>query len=106
MQPFTYVRASNEEHARSAGAGAGAGYIAGGTTLVDLMKLEVMQPTTLVDINALELSRIEPHGDGVRIGALAKNSDVAEHPLIAQRYPVLAQALLSGASPQLRNMAS
>jgi xanthine dehydrogenase YagS FAD-binding subunit len=65
-----------------------------------------MRPTALVDINALELARIEPLGDGVRIGALAKNSDVAEHPLVTERYPVLAQALLSGASPQLRNMAT
>jgi xanthine dehydrogenase YagS FAD-binding subunit len=106
MQPFAYVRATTEDNALSASAAPGAGYIAGGTTLVDLMKLEVMRPTALVDINALELARIEPLGDGVRIGALAKNSDVAEHPLIAERYPVLAQALLSGASPQLRNMAT
>jgi len=106
MQPFTYVNATDEEGALAAGVGAGAGYIAGGTTLVDLMKLDVLAPTTLVDINSLPLSRIEPSGDGVRIGAMAKNSDVAYHPLIASRYPVLSQALLSGASPQLRNMAS
>jgi len=106
MQPFTYVRAADENGAISSGAAAGAGYVAGGTTLVDLMKLEVMKPSTLVDIAALPLARIEPLGDGLRIGAMARNSDVAYHPLIAERYPVLAQALLSGASPQLRNMAT
>src|SRR5215831_13487599 len=106
MQPFAYLRPTSEENALAAGAGSDARYIAGGTTLVDLMKIDVMQPATLVDINALALARIEPLGDGVRIGALVKNSDLAEHPLIAQRFPVLAEALLSGASPQLRNMAS
>src|SRR5215467_15507826 len=106
MQPFTYVRAKDESAAIASGAAADAGYVAGGTTLVDLMKLEVMKPSTLVDITALPLARIEPLGDGVRIGAMARNSDVAYHPLIAERYPVLAQALLSGASPQLRNMAT
>jgi xanthine dehydrogenase YagS FAD-binding subunit len=106
MQPFTYVHATDESTALSSGAAAGAGYVAGGTTLVDLMKLEVMKPSTLVDITALPLARIEPLDDGVRIGAMARNSDVAYHPLIAERYPALAQALLSGASPQLRNMAT
>jgi xanthine dehydrogenase YagS FAD-binding subunit len=106
MQPFTYVRVNDESGALAAGGNGEARYIAGGTTLIDLMKLEVMKPSVLVDINTLPLANIEPIGDGVRIGAMAKNSDVANHPLIASRYPALAEALLSGASPQLRNMAS
>src|SRR5207237_4689370 len=73
-----------------------------------LMKMCVETPDTLIDINRLPLAQIEelPGGNGVRIGALARNSDVAEHELIKSRYPVLSEALLSGASPQLRNMAT
>ena len=82
-------------------------FIAGGTTIVDLMKLGVERPAELIDINSLPLSAIEKLPDGgVRIGALARNSDVAHHDLIRDEYPVLSQALLSGASPQLRNMAT
>src|SRR5438270_11590990 len=85
----------------------GGRFLAGGTNLIDLMKMGVKQPTQLVDINRLPLAKIEelPTG-GVRIGGLARNSDVAEHALIVQRYPVLNQALLAGASPQLRNLAT
>jgi xanthine dehydrogenase YagS FAD-binding subunit len=83
------------------------GSLAGGTTLVDLLRLEVETPDRLVDINALPLARIETlPGGGVRIGAMVRNSDLANHPAIRQRYPVLSEALLSGASPQLRNMAT
>jgi xanthine dehydrogenase YagS FAD-binding subunit len=82
-------------------------FIAGGTTLVDLMKLNVERPAALVDINGLPLDRIEPTSDGgLKIGALVRNSDLAWNPDVKQRYPVLSEALLSGASPQLRNMAT
>src|SRR5450759_5005616 len=72
------------------------------------MKMGVETPTQLIDITRLPLAQVEelPEGKGVRIGALARNSDVADHPLIQQRYPVLSQAFLAGASPQLRNMAT
>jgi xanthine dehydrogenase YagS FAD-binding subunit len=105
MKPFTYLRAADEQAALTAGAAPTAAFLAGGTTLVDLMRLEVMQPDALVDLARLSAA-IEPHGDGVRLGALAKNSDVAHHALIAERYPVLSEALLAGASPQVRNMAT
>src|SRR5262245_13995787 len=85
----------------------GALFIAGGTGLVDLMKLEVQTPVKLVDVNRLPLDAIQEIGIGVlRIGALARNSDVAYHPLVRERYPLLSEALLSGASAQLRNMAT
>jgi xanthine dehydrogenase YagS FAD-binding subunit len=105
MQTFNYVKAVSVDKALAA-AKAGR-FIAGGTTMVDLMKLGVEQPTALVDINALPLARIEglPTG-GLRIGALVRNSDLAWHPDVQRDYAVLSQALLSGASPQLRNMAT
>jgi xanthine dehydrogenase YagS FAD-binding subunit len=82
-------------------------FIAGGTTLVDLMKLNVERPREIVDINGLPLDRVEPSPEGgLVIGALARNSDVAHHPIVLRDFPVLSQALLSGASPQLRNMAT
>ena len=82
-------------------------FIAGGTNLVDYMKLNVERPTQLIDINRLPLNKIEPTADGgLKIGALARNADVAVDSTITARYPVLSQALLSGASPQLRNMAT
>jgi xanthine dehydrogenase YagS FAD-binding subunit len=107
MFPFKYVRATDAASAiDTARTERGAQWIAGGTTLVDLMRLEVMRPAVVVDINPLPLGKIEPKGDGVMIGAMVRNSDLATHPLIAEAYPLLAQALLSGASPQLRNMAT
>jgi len=82
-------------------------YVAGGTNLVDLMKLDVERPKQVVDINALEMSRVEPlSGGGLRIGALARNSDVANDTTVKRDYAVLSEAILSGASPQIRNMAS
>lgn len=84
----------------------GATIIAGGTNLLDLMKLEVMAPHALVDITRLGLDRVEAHGDGLRIGALVRNSDLAAHPAVRRDYPVLSRALLAGASGQLRNMAT
>src|SRR5262249_47202277 len=76
--------------------------------LVDLMKMGVERPPRLVDINRLPLTKVEelPNDGGIRIGALVRNSDLAEHPLITARYPVVSEALLSGASPQLRNLAT
>lgn len=106
MNPFTYVAVRDERAARDA-AQAGAKYLAGGTTLLDLMKLHVEQPSTVADISALPFERIDALPDGgVRVGALVRNSDMAHHELIKTRYPVLSQALLAGASPQLRNMAT
>jgi xanthine dehydrogenase YagS FAD-binding subunit len=82
-------------------------FLAGGTNLIDLMKSGVERPAALVDINRLPLTKIETLPDGgVRLGALARNSDTANHPLVRERYPLLAYAILSGASPQLRNMAT
>jgi xanthine dehydrogenase YagS FAD-binding subunit len=82
-------------------------FIAGGTNLVDLMRADVERPTKLIDISKLALDRVDETSEGgLRIGALVRNSDLAYHPLVVRRYPVLSSALLSGASQQLRNMAS
>jgi xanthine dehydrogenase YagS FAD-binding subunit len=108
MNPFSYTHATQPAEAVAAVAqNRQAKFLAGGTTLVDLLRLDVEQPTAVVDINALPLTRIEPlPGGGVRIGALVRNSDLANDPTIRKNYPVLSEALLSGASPQLRNMAT
>ena len=105
MQTFQYVKASGIEKALASGRSGK--FIAGGTTLVDLMKLSVETPSTLVDINPLPLNKIEklPNG-GLRIGAMVRNSDLAWNEDVQKSYAVLSQALLSGASPQLRNMAT
>jgi len=106
MKPFDYARAVTVDEALAAGAGGGR-YIAGGTNLIDLMKLQVETPGMLVDISRLALDSVEEiDGGGVRIGALVPNSDLAAHPLIRARYPMLSRALLAGASVQLRNKAS
>ena len=107
MHNFTFEQASTVE----AAAGSKGRFIAGGTTLVDLMKLGVEQPPALVDVTALPLDQVEaiddgPMKGGLRIGAMVRNSDLANHPEVVKSYPVLSQALLSGASPQLRNMAT
>ncbi len=87
--------------------GAAVRFIAGGTNLVDYMKLNVETPRQLVDINHLPLDKVEPaEGGGLKIGALARNTDVAHHETVKQQYPVLSQAILSGASVQLRNLAT
>jgi len=109
MNPFTYSRASDANQAVAEISAKPQGkFLGGGTNLIDLMKMGVEAPAQLIDINRLPIAQIEelPDGKGVRIGALARNSDVAEHSLIKDRYPVLSEALLSGASPQLRNMAT
>ena len=105
MRPFEFITATDEHSAIEAGARAR--FLAGGTTLIDLMKLHVEQPSAVVDINPLPLTEITERPDGaVRVGAMVRNSDMAQHELIRERYPLLAQAILSGASPQLRNMAT
>ncbi len=107
MNPFAYERASAPEAAVRSGAVHGAKFLAGGTNLVDLMKYGVESPVTLVDINHVGLAEITPTPEGgVRIGALVRNSDLADDQTIRTQYPLLSQALLSGASPQLRNMAT
>ncbi|MCW7541417.1 xanthine dehydrogenase family protein subunit M [Aquabacterium sp. A7-Y] len=106
MNPFTFVTASDVPAALSQ-AGEGAFFIAGGTNLIDLMKEGVLRPARLVDINGLGLDAIERTPDGgLRLGALARNAATAYHPLVREHYPLLATAILSGASAQIRNMAS
>ena len=107
MQSFFYDRATDPAHALRLGQQAGARFLGGGTNLLDLVKGDVEHPMRLVDLTRIGLDQITETANGaVRIGALARNSDVANHPLIRQRYPLLSQALLSGASAQLRNMAT
>src|SRR6476620_5568106 len=108
MINFDYTRASDVGDAvRQIAADPAAKFIAGGTNLVDLMKGDIERPTRLIDISRLPLKTVEETAEGgVRIGALVPNSDLAWHPLIEQRYPLLSSAILAGASAQLRNMAS
>src|SRR5580692_11918299 len=103
MQTFQYTKAASIDKALAAAQGGK--FIAGGTTLVDLMKLSVEKPLGLVDINLLPLDKIEPlPNGGLRIGAMVRNSDLAWNADVQKNYAVLSEALLSGASPQLRNM--
>jgi xanthine dehydrogenase YagS FAD-binding subunit len=109
MNPFAYSRATDPAQAVAAVAGQPQSkFLGGGTNLIDLMKMGVERPAQLIDISRLPLAQIDelPGNAGLRLGALARNSDVATHQLVRQKYPVLAQALESGASPQLRNMAT
>lgn len=108
MINFDYARANDVgEAVRQIAADPAAKFIAGGTNLIDLMKGDIERPTRLIDISRLPLKTVEEtHEGGVRIGALVPNSDLAWHPLIEQRYPLLSSAILAGASAQLRNMAS
>jgi xanthine dehydrogenase YagS FAD-binding subunit len=107
MRPFSYERSSNVAEAVALVSGdQNARFIAGGTNLLDLMKETVEAPNLVVDINRLLLEPIEAMPRGVRIGALARMSDTADHPLVKQIAPAVSQALLASASPQLRNMAS
>src|SRR5690348_12737398 len=107
MTPFSYLCPNSVDEAIQSYARAQeTRFIGGGTNLLDLMKMGVEKPAHLVDINRLPLTKIEPHGDGVRIGALVSNTDAANHELIRTRYRVLSEAILAGASPQLRNMAT
>jgi xanthine dehydrogenase YagS FAD-binding subunit len=106
VEPFSYTRATDDTRAIAAGVQNRSHYIAGGTTLVDLMRLEIMSPTQVVDITGLPYTQVEEVAGGLKIGALVRNSDLAYHPQVAKRYAVLSEALLSGASPQLRNLAT
>ena len=116
MRPFIYVRAADEVSVVEAFGGAEAEgpptaaesqFIAGGTTILDLMKLDVMRPSVLIDLNGIEgLKGVEQTSTGLKLGALARMADVAAHPLINRQYPVIAQSLALAASAQLRNMAT
>jgi xanthine dehydrogenase YagS FAD-binding subunit len=106
MNPFQYQRATDANAAVQA-LSPQAKVLAGGTNLIDLMKNGVERPEKLIDINKVALATIEPLANGgLRLGALARNSDTANHPLVRERYPLLSRAILSGASPQLRNLAT
>src|SRR3989441_4156281 len=114
MKTFEFIRPvdsgaaiATAAHARTAQQSADVRFVAGGTTLIDLMKLNVETPARVLDINRLPLDKIESTEDGgLRIGATARNSDLANHPIVRRDYPVLTQAILQGASAQLRNMAT
>ena len=104
MQAFRFTQVKTVDAATLEPGGR---FVAGGTTLIDLMKLDVETPKQVVDINLLPLDRIEASADGgLKIGAMVRNTDLANHQDVKERYAVLSQALLSGASPQLRNMAT
>src|ERR1700723_2761608 len=114
MNTFEFIRPGDPARAiaiaaqaKTAQQGADVRFVAGGTTLLDLMKLNVETPSRLIDINRLPLDKIEAMPDGgLKIGATVRNSDLAHHPAVQRDYPVLSQALLAGASAQLRNMAT
>lgn len=105
MRPFTYARARDAADAVRR-TGPEVMYLGGGTNLVDLMRLGVAEPAHLVDVSRLAHDRIEQAGDGLRIGAAVRNSDLAAHPVVRRQYPMLARAVLTGASPQVRNVAT
>lgn len=107
MRPFKYSRANDASQAvQLVAANKNAKFLAGGTNLLDLMKEDVERPTELVDVTRLKLAEIKTTTTGISLGALAKNTDTANHPLVRQNYPLLTQAILAGASGQIRNMAT
>jgi xanthine dehydrogenase YagS FAD-binding subunit len=106
MNPFSYQRATSSEEAVHAVSARGAKFLGGGTNLVDLMKYNVEHPVTLIDVTHVGFDQIANTGNNTIIGAGVRNSDLANHDTIRINYPLLSQALLSGASPQLRNMAT
>ena len=107
MRPFKYEKAKNAKSAAKAvAASASAEFLSGGTNIVDLMKADVARPAKLVDINGLKLSRIESKSGRISIGALATNKDTANHRLIREHFPLLTNAILAGASAQIRNVAT
>jgi xanthine dehydrogenase YagS FAD-binding subunit len=106
MTPFHYVRAADAADAISRAAGSANKYLGGGTNLVDLMRETVERPTGLVDVTNLSRDISEDPDGGLRIGAATRNTALATHPLVRARYPMLARAILAGASPQIRNMAT
>jgi xanthine dehydrogenase YagS FAD-binding subunit len=107
MQPFKFTKAADAGTAvQAASSNKNVRFIAGGTNIIDLMKEGVESPSELVDISRLNLSQIRSTANGISIGALARNTDTANHPLVRRDYPLLAQAIFSGASAQIRNMAT
>ena len=107
MNPFTFERLSRPMDAASAvAARPGAMFLAGGTTLVDLMKVDVLTPDTVVDVRHLGLSSIVVSDQAIAVGAAVTNSQLAWHPVVRDRFPVLSEAILSGATTQIRNMAT
>jgi xanthine dehydrogenase YagS FAD-binding subunit len=106
MTPFSYVRAIDTADALRLAAGSAAAYLGGGTNLVDLMRETVARPDTLVDVSGLSDTIEEMDGGGMLIGAAVRNTALAEHRAVRTRYPMLARAILAGASPQIRNMAT
>ncbi|KAA3438221.1 FAD binding domain-containing protein [Rufibacter hautae] len=107
MRPFTFTQSQDVDTAVQEVSKEGAKFIAGGTNLLDLMKIDVMSPSHLVDITQIALDTIEEtEAGGIRLGALAKNADTAYHELVETRYPLLSHAILAGATAQLRNMAT
>src|SRR3954452_15132253 len=107
MKPFTYERANSPAEAAAVAQTPGAKFIAGGTNLLDLMKLPIEAPTHLVDVNSLSLDKIETTPDGgLRVGALVRNTDLAADERVRRDYGVLSRALLAGATGQLRNRAT
>ena len=107
MKDFTFQRlAGVEDAARAVADRPHAMFLAGGTTLVDLMKIDVLTPDTVVSVRHLDMSRIDVSDDAIAIGATVTNSQLAWHPAVRDRYPVLSQAILAGASTQIRNMAT
>jgi len=107
MNAFAFERAAAAvDAARAVAARPGALFLAGGTTLVDLMKVDVLTPDTVVDVRHLGLSNIDVSDDAIAVGAAVTNSQLAWHPVVRDRYPVLAEAILSGATTQIRNMAT
>jgi xanthine dehydrogenase YagS FAD-binding subunit len=106
MKSFKYSSATDAASAvRTVSADQSARFLAGGTNLIDLMKEYVERPSELVDISRLDLAQITATSNGISIGALAKNTDTANHPLVRENYPLLSMAIFAGASAQLRNMA-
>ena len=107
MNAFTFERSTRATDAASAvAARPGAMFLAGGTTLVDLMKVDVLRPDTVVDVRHLGMSNIDVSDDAIVIGATVSNSQLAWHPVVRDRFPVLSEAILSGATTQIRNMAT
>lgn len=107
MRPFKYTNASDAKTAvKAVSASKSSAFLAGGTNLLDLMKEDVARPTELVDVSRLPMTTIKTTKSGISIGALAKNTETANHPLVRQDFPLLTQAILSGASGQIRNMAT
>jgi len=107
MRPFKYSKAADAAAAtKMVSDNKAASYLAGGTNILDLMKEDVARPAELIDISRLNLTQIKNAKNGISIGALAKNTDTANHPLVRQNYPLLSQAILAGASGQIRNMAT